>query len=645
MNKYDKAHLRNLNRYQKQIDAFYQQIIQEAISVGASVSSVGEEIFSFDTHPELKRRVKALLNDYQQGVYGIIVNGIDAEWTLANNKNSELSRTVFGDNVGRLSQAQYRRYFSTNDTARKAFIDRKTAGLNLSDRVWRYTDQFKTEIELGLDVGIRGGQSAAEMARDLKQFLRYPDKLFRRVRDEHGDLQLSKAAAAFHSGQGVYRSSYKNARRLAATETNIAYRAADYERWQQLDFVVGIEIKLSGNHPEEDICDDLAGRYPKDFKFTGWHPHCRCHAETILKSEKEMEADTKKILNGEEPDGESVNRVSDVPKAFKDWVLDNEPRMVRSNQLPYFVTDNEGYVTGVLQAKQPSTRIAEKMMTEHFWDYTGKFKYASDEFDKLYDRLLNDTLTDSQKAIVVNQIKQECAKLTWQDLVANGQVKDDWVLARKEFNATIQERATHIVNGKAVKIDEVKMDILVFKDGAGREFVYPLGARKDLFKAVEASEVLQAFPPYLSRGVKQVRFLDTVCPADPYWKVKYNNPNHVSFATDGGRTTFWGNPSDKDKFKGTMAHEAAHIIDSQSKRFSNSKGWQEAVKKDDALYAQHLKGTHRVSPYALTNDQEDFAECVRVYICDHEYFKNAYPNRAAYIRSVAQKLSGHFKTP
>ena len=43
---------------------------------------------------------------------------------------------------------------------------------------------------------------------------------------------------------------------------------ADYERWQQLDFVVGIEIKLSNNHtlngmPFTDICDKLKGRYPK----------------------------------------------------------------------------------------------------------------------------------------------------------------------------------------------------------------------------------------------------------------------------------------------------------------------------------------------------------------------------------------------
>ena len=144
--------------------------------------------------------------------------------------------------MGKLSQAQYRRYFSTNDEAREAFIQRKTNGLKLSDRVWNYTNQFKEEIELGLDVSLRNGVSAEDMTKELRQYLKFPDKLFRRVKDEHGVLQLSKRAAAFHPGQGVYRSSFKNTRRLAATETNIAYRTADYTRWQDLDFVVGIEI-------------------------------------------------------------------------------------------------------------------------------------------------------------------------------------------------------------------------------------------------------------------------------------------------------------------------------------------------------------------------------------------------------------------
>ena len=302
-----------------------------------------------DDYPAIRKRVEKLLQKLQDGLSSIILNGIKSEWTLANNKNSELARQVFGDNVGKLSQAQYRRYFSTNDSAREAFEMRKVNGLNLSDRVWRYTDQFKAEIELGLDVGIRNGLSADDMSQELRQFLKYPDKLFRRVRDEHGELQLSKRAAAFHPGQGVYRSSYKNARRLAATETNIAYMTADYERWQQLDFVVGIEIKLSNNHtlngvPFTDICDKLKGRYPKDFKFTGWHPLCRCQAVTILKTDEEIAEDTRRILDGEPLDGKSVNRVDDVPGDFKQWLKDNEERAKRSYSVPYFIKDNPKYL-------------------------------------------------------------------------------------------------------------------------------------------------------------------------------------------------------------------------------------------------------------------------------------------------------------
>lgn len=346
---WERKHLANISGYQRQIDRLYDDVLKEAARLGASLEIKGDSLFSFDDYPALRKRVERLFSGLNSRMYGVIVNGIEAEWTLANNKNSELARQVFGSSVGKLSQAQYRRYFSTNDNAREAFINRQEAGLKLSDRVWRYTGQFKREIELGLDVGIRNGMSAADMTAELRGWLREPDRLFRRVRDEHGELQLSKNAAAYHPGQGVYRSSYKNARRLAATETNIAYRTADYQRWQQLDFVVGIEIKLSNNHtlndePFEDICDELKGRYPKDFKFTGWHPHCRCHAVTILKTQEEIETDTKKLLNGEPIDGESVNRVDDVPEAFKEWLQDNAERSERTYSKPYFVTDNEKYI-------------------------------------------------------------------------------------------------------------------------------------------------------------------------------------------------------------------------------------------------------------------------------------------------------------
>lgn len=372
IDKWEREHRRRIALYERQIDEIYREAVHEAALIGVSIG-VGlpsDEIFSFDRFPRVKKRVSKLMEGLRDNLTAAIVNGIKAEWTLANNKNSELARTVFGDNVGKLTQEQYRRYFSTNGSARDAFINRKVAGLKLSDRVWNYTDQFKTEIELGLDVGIRSGRSAEDMSRDLRRYLRYPDMLFRRVRDEHGNLQLSKAAEAFHPGRGVYRSSYKNARRLAATETNIAYRTADFERWQQLDFVVGIEIHLSNNHPVPDICDDLQGRYPKDFKFTGWHHHCRCHVTTILKTKEEMAADTQRILNGEEPDGKSVNRVEDVPNEFKKWLKDNRERAKRSFSVPYFIKDNMKYVPKGYQSLYGS-----RMPYDSFAEYEAALRY------------------------------------------------------------------------------------------------------------------------------------------------------------------------------------------------------------------------------------------------------------------------------
>lgn len=346
-NPFDEQHDRNLVKYYQQIDEIFKEAAREAAAIGVSLNSVDpDKIFRFADYPAIKKRVDKLLQELTDDLSTVVVNGVRSEWTLANNKNDELCRQVFGDNIGKLSQDAYRRYFKNNAEAQEAFLQRKTAGLRLSDRVWNYTNQFKEEIELGLDIGIRSGTSADEMSRMVRSYLKHPDKLFRRVRDEHGQLQLSKAAAAYHPGRGVYRSSYKNALRLTGTETNIAYRTADYLRWQDMDFVVGILIEPSKtNHPVPDICDDLKGKYPKTFKFTGWHPQCRCHAVTILKTLEEMAEDNRRILSGEEPTEGSANTVQDLPKNFSDWVKSNKDRIEKAQSTPYFLSDNIRLIT------------------------------------------------------------------------------------------------------------------------------------------------------------------------------------------------------------------------------------------------------------------------------------------------------------
>lgn len=346
---WERQHRQQMAALEKRLQEIYEEVAREASALGVSVEQLTDDLFSFDDYPATKDRIDRLMKEFHDRVEEAIVDGVDSQWTLANNKNNELARMVFGNNLTALSIEQQRQYFTNNDKARQAFLERKAQGLDLSDRVWKYSDMYKREIEMSLDVGIRDGDSAAKIARDMKQYLEYPDKLFRRVRDQHGNLVLSQAARDFHPGQGVYRSSYMNARRTAVTETNMAYRSADHMRQMSLDFVVGIEIHLSGNHTCKghkgvfhDICDDLQGKYPKAFKFTGWHPHCRCYTTTILKTPAEMAADEERMRQGKEPlpPESSVNYVKDVPPGFKSWMNDHQEQISTAKNLPYFLKDN-----------------------------------------------------------------------------------------------------------------------------------------------------------------------------------------------------------------------------------------------------------------------------------------------------------------
>lgn len=354
MNKYDRRHIRDISRYEQQITALFSAAATDAANIAPWIGTLGDVAFSWSDYPLALAQIRKIIKQLNDDITAAIVNGIRSQWTLSNNKNDELCQQVFGSLAYSLPEATARRYYSTNESARDAFIVRKVEGLNLSDRVWNYTNQFKEEIEMALDLGVRSGLSADEISRDVRGYLNYPDKLFRRVRDEHGQLQLSKHAAAFHPGRGVYRSSYMNARRLAATETNIAYRTADHLRWQQLDFVVGIEIHLSNNHNCKgvpagmffDICDELQGKYPKDFQFTGWHPHCRCYATTILKTEQEMAADNARIMAGEDIEEGSENEVTALPSNFTGWLENNGERIARAKSTPYFLRDNQKVIDG-----------------------------------------------------------------------------------------------------------------------------------------------------------------------------------------------------------------------------------------------------------------------------------------------------------
>ena len=341
---YDRKHLRNLLKIAERQMKLFDEALKEAARIGeASGFSDKDAPFYFKDYPVVKARIDELMQGLHNNIVTSIEEGNREEWLLSCEKNDKMVDSITSSTG--IPKAQISQWKQRNLEALNAFQSRKVEGMGLSARVWNITEQFKQELELALDIGLGEGKSAAALSRDVRKYLREPNRLFRRVRDKHGVLRLSKAAKAYHPGQGVYRSSYKNAMRLASTENNMAYRSADHERWQQLQFVVGIEIRLSNNHPVYDICDELKGEYPKDFKFVGFHPHCRCFAVAILPSQDEfLEYQNRKIA-GEDVSGFNFKgEVKDVPDNFKEWLDRNQERVKHHANVPYFIKDNGKYV-------------------------------------------------------------------------------------------------------------------------------------------------------------------------------------------------------------------------------------------------------------------------------------------------------------
>lgn len=349
----NKKHYIRINGYTNQIQAIFDKYNKEFAKLGLSVDYDKENgLFYFRDFPEINNKADKLFKEFANEINTVIANGVSNEWNEANLNNNQIVQSMLGN---AWQNAQYSKYFNNHIPAKEAFLKRKTNGLNLSQKVWKYAEVYKENIEDCLSVGIEQGTSAAKLSREIRQYLNEPNKLFRRVRDEFGELRLSKNAKAYNPGAGVYRSSYKNAMRLTRTEINMAYRHADYERWQDMDFVIGIEIQLSGSHPKYDICDTLQGKYPKTFKFGGWHPQCLCFATPILMTDEQF-------LNEDNAD-----EITDLPQNFKDWYeyhKDDITKAKERGKLPYFLKDNESVILSL--SKNSSLENIQQNMIDEF---------------------------------------------------------------------------------------------------------------------------------------------------------------------------------------------------------------------------------------------------------------------------------------
>lgn len=386
----DAARIQRTESYAESVRKAFADCVNSILALNKTLPKLDEGVmYSFDGDNKKKQKeVEALLRRLHSICTAAIERGIKLEWQQAASECNKLAQSAFGKAV--LSTPEFKAWTERNKAAMNAYISRTEDGMNLSDRVWKSVNQLKDEMEVAMTVSIGEGESASQMSRKVRQYLNDPDLMFRRFRykDKDGnwktkwkkrvkdektgkvhfidydrDSYIPKGAGG--SSRGVYKSAAKNAMRVARTETNIAYRRSDHQRWMDDDHVVGVRIHLSHNHPRKDICDKLQGDYPKSFVFDGWHPQCFCYATPITVEVEDMKKISEMILKGEDwrTELKRISRsrqITDYPQDFKDWVAEHKDNIAAARQRgtePYFIRNNSAVIDELLNPKPMSETV------------------------------------------------------------------------------------------------------------------------------------------------------------------------------------------------------------------------------------------------------------------------------------------------
>lgn len=375
--KQQKEQLNNLFAvYNKRLGRLYSDYVKKLTSLGYGEDVLEDDaLFNFDNFPQLKARLDEIFNDYYQNSLLCYKSGITDGVALAYNHDEMVigGYSVLTDKAIRVAR----------DTAAATFIAnrlRTKNGLNLAQTVWNYCQQTKSEFEMAMSNtiadGIKQGSSAEEIGKSIRKYLNDPDMMYRRYHtikvQKNGKKKdvvtwrrrrIIDGKVRFVEeplekvGMGVYRSARKNALRVARTEINAAYHKARNERWQNEPFVIGQYIHVSPQHNIDDICNDLEGRYPKDYVWMSWHPQCICTSDPITIQGEEKKEFYKRLMAGEDMSNYvSPFAVLTMPEKYNQYIKDNSEAIVKAGmrgKLAWHLQDNTKYWAHLLS---PSDR-------------------------------------------------------------------------------------------------------------------------------------------------------------------------------------------------------------------------------------------------------------------------------------------------
>ena len=620
---YDNANYKATDAYAAIIQRLFDRTTEIIAQAAARGTIDPDKPFSFADYPQLRTIMEDATNELANNIQGVIAKGTRKQWEYAGKKCDAFLASII--DTSKLSKKQLEQMRLRSLSALSAFQERKVGGMNLSQRVWKYVDQYKQQLEEALDVGLGEGRSAAQLARDVRQNLVEPNRLFRRVRDKRGNLQLSRNAAAYHPGQGVYRSSVKNAQRLTRSEINMAYRESDWQRWQSLDFVVGFEVVRSNHEPEYhcDLCDRLAGRYPKSFKFVGWHPQCRCHVIPIMADYFSEDASNERVarmraaLYGTEyKKYVPKETITDLPDGFKEWMAENMEKSQEWASTPYFIRDNfknGNMANGLL--REPRQLTATQVAPPNV-----KFSALPADQRKTFETRINaalayddDDLKDACRRYGVDtahyddMLRQLC-----DDKEGNWQLVDDVETERTRLESECDRRTAmdkQTASDMIAKLESAIPACEPWDGNAATRAKTMLGRYRDCFNEAVAERWGNYIPIIGASCQNQIdTMLKAITAAKDDWQNAHNEGNAIiNAATDKTKTTALTALLNETPRDGRDALTLAKEIRDEIKRTSAALGMGDPNAVDDVLKTLKAEAitTNDVQPLAKSLSETD----------------------------------------
>lgn len=252
--------------------------------------------------PEINQRIRELMVDLRSDLKSVIYSLIKDSAKLSFGNAEDTFKTLFRQNsesfhgeleamtadrllfeakltlglrkslVGRGNPKASRstaKWADIQDRTVRAVAKTNLAGQTFSERIVDLSVRLDGDLRRRVAQGIADGNSPYEIAKSIQKY----------VAPTKGGEEIT--------GPGVYRNPFRNAMRIARTETNRAYGHATAAFADNKPWITGLQITISPAH-DWDLgcaCEDHNGDIvsPEEFKeLVPFHPHCMCYGTYVI---------------------------------------------------------------------------------------------------------------------------------------------------------------------------------------------------------------------------------------------------------------------------------------------------------------------------------------------------------------------------